>query len=299
MGHQPPADVIAAAQVAQNQTRVPACVSIAQWAVESGWGAHTPPGSNNPFGVKDFHGADAVWAWTTEVVHGVMQHVKQPFKRYASLNDAFAGHAELLAGDHRYAPAMAALPDIAAFVKLMAPVYATAPNYGEMIMDVITDSDLIYEVASSFGWSKPSSAILLTGWVALAPICGALHWRPNIWITGGAGSGKSTVLNDFVNYLMNGYAIYAQGNSTEAGIRQTLKWDALPVLFDESEQNNEREAMRVQQIIALIRQSSTESAARTLKGTQGGAAMDFMIRSMFCLSSIQVWAHYPELKAAT
>ncbi len=44
--------------------------SIAQFALESGWGAHMPPGSNNPFGVKDFHNADAVWAMTTEVIGG-------------------------------------------------------------------------------------------------------------------------------------------------------------------------------------------------------------------------------------
>lgn len=150
------------------------------------------------------------------------------------------------------------------------------------------DAKIILEVAQSFHWTRPASAILLAGWCVLAPLCGALRWRPHVWITGGAGSGKTTVLNDFVLYLMNSSAIYAQGNSTEAGIRQTLRMDALAVLFDETEQNTDREQMRVQAVIAMIRQSSTESEARTFKGTQGGDAMDFMIRSMFCLSSIQV-----------
>lgn len=99
---------------------------------------------------------------------------------------------------------------------------------------------------------------------------------------------NTTVLNDFVHYLMAGCDVFAQGNSSEAGIRQTLKADALPVLFDESEQNNDREQSRVQGILALIRQSSTESQAKTLKGTAGGDSMAFHIRSMFCLASIQV-----------
>lgn len=99
---------------------------------------------------------------------------------------------------------------------------------------------------------------------------------------------NTTILNDYVHYLMNGAALYAQGNSTEAGVRQTLRNDALPVLFDETEQNNEREMNRMQAVLSLIRQSSTESEAKTLKGTQHGSAMDFMIRSIFCLSSIQV-----------
>lgn len=63
-------------------------------------------------------------------------------------------------------------------------------------------------------------------------LCGALKWRPRIWLTSGTGSGKSTIQNDFVSFLMNGISVYAQGNSTEAGIRQHLKSDALPVLFD-------------------------------------------------------------------
>jgi putative DNA primase/helicase len=149
------------------------------------------------------------------------------------------------------------------------------------------DGKRIIETCKMFSWTRPASAVLMAGFMALAPLCGALRWRPHCWITGGAGSGKSTVL-DLVWWSMNEAVIYAQGNSTEAGIRQRLTTDALPVLFDETEQNNEREEMRIQSVLALIRQSSTESEARTLKGTQGGKAMDFNIRSMFCLSSIQV-----------
>lgn len=150
------------------------------------------------------------------------------------------------------------------------------------------DGKRIVEVAKGFHWNRPASAILCAGWVALAPLCGALRWRPHIWLTGGAGSGKSTVLNFFLWPLLNGMDVYAQGNSTEAGIRQTLEKDAMPVLFEESEQNDERERLRMQAVLALIRQSSTESAAKTLKGSQSGEAMGFMIRSMFCLASIMV-----------
>lgn len=146
----------------------------------------------------------------------------------------------------------------------------------------------LVDIAKMFRWTKPASAALLAGFVALAPLCGALRWRPHVWITGGAGCGKTTVLNQYVHLLMGGLDIFAQGNSTEAGIRQKLCSDALPVLFDESEQNNEREASRVQNVLSLIRQASSESAAVTLKGTAAGEAMHFHVRSMFCLSSIQV-----------
>jgi putative DNA primase/helicase len=146
----------------------------------------------------------------------------------------------------------------------------------------------LLELAGKFRWTMPGSAALLMGWIVLAPFCGALKWRPHIWITGNAGSGKSTVINYMVNPLLQGMCLYGLGNSTEAGFRQMLKTDALPVLIDESEQNEERDVNRIQSILGLMRQSSTESQARTFKGTPGGSAMYWHIRSMFCLSSIQV-----------
>src|SRR3546814_9944202 len=87
----------------------------------------------------------------------------------------------------------------------------------------------LVEIAKMVRWTKPGSAALLSGWVALAPLCGALRWRPHVWLTGGAGSGKTTVLNEYVHPLMAGCDLFAQGNSSEAGIRQELKADALPV----------------------------------------------------------------------
>lgn len=146
----------------------------------------------------------------------------------------------------------------------------------------------LLELAMGFRWTVPASGCLLAGFVALAPICGALNWRPHIWITGGAGCGKTTVLKDFTHPLMHGINIFAQGNSSEAGVRQRLKGDARPVLFDESEQNNQNEQQRVQAIIAMVRQASSESQAETLKGSADGNSISFMIRSMFCFASIQV-----------
>lgn len=168
--------------------------------------------------------------------------------------------------------------------------YELAASLPDPADDMLSDEDgqRLIEIAQMFRWTKPASAALLAGWVALAPLSGALRWRPHVWLSGGSGSGKTTALNSFVHLLLNGLDIYAQGNSTEAGIRQTLGVDCIPVLIDEGEQNDERERNRMQGIISMIRQASTESQARTLKGTASGEAMQFHIRSMFCLASIQV-----------
>ena len=128
--------IIAAAQAAEKATRIPASVSIAQYGLESGWGKHMPPNSNNPFGIKNFHGG-GVEAETTEVVGGKVIHENQPFAIFPSLEAAFVAHANLLAHSPIYGHAMSLLPDVVAFVKEMAKHYATDPGYAQKILGII------------------------------------------------------------------------------------------------------------------------------------------------------------------
>ncbi|MGO8916567.1 MAG: toprim domain-containing protein [Stellaceae bacterium] len=171
------------------------------------------------------------------------------------------------------------------------PIGRTLPPPAE---DALSDADgqRIIDVAKQFRWVNPGSALLLCGWIALAPVCGALKWRPHAWLTGGAGCGKTTILRDFAKHLLSGISLMVQGYSTEAGIRQKLRNDAIPVLFDESEQQSDQDSKRIQSILGLARQASSESDALTLKGTIRGDGMEFLIRSMFLLSSISIGIKY-------
>lgn len=151
------------------------------------------------------------------------------------------------------------------------------------------DGAWLLEIAKSFRWAKPASAPLLCGWLLLSPLCGALHWRPHAWITGGAGSGKTTILDKFVRPLIPaGMDVFANGDSTEAGLRQALRSDARPILIDESESDTETAATKMQRILVMIRESSSDSGAQTYRGTVGGEAHAFQVRSMALLSSIGV-----------
>jgi putative DNA primase/helicase len=137
---------------------------------------------------------------------------------------------------------------------------------------------------------NPIDHLLLSGWLVCAPICGVLDWRPHIWITGPSGSGKTWLIERIVRPLLGNMALYVQSNTTEAGIRQSLGCDALPVMFDEAETENQRDLQRFQQILILARQASRDSGGRIIKGTAGGQAQAFHIRSSFCFSSIGVAA---------
>lgn len=142
------------------------------------------------------------------------------------------------------------------------------------------------ELAERFHWEVPASGLLLAGWVTLAPICGALRWRPHIWLTASAGSGKSAILDRYVSPLLGDMCLHVAGNTSEAGLRQTLRADALPVIFDEAESNEKADQTRMQSILALARVASSESHAHMLKGSPAGDVTRFTIRSMFMMSSI-------------
>lgn len=155
--------------------------------------------------------------------------------------------------------------------------------------DILSD-DLCAKVrliAERFRWETPASANLLLGWIVLAPVCGALDWRPHIWVTGGAGTGKTTILKAFMKPLLGGMFEGATGGTTEAGLRGQLRSDAIPVVFDELEQNEHKDKQTVQNILALARIASSEGG-KIYKGTTSGGSNSFEIRSMFCCSSINV-----------
>jgi putative DNA primase/helicase len=159
------------------------------------------------------------------------------------------------------------------------------------IPDVEPLSDLegwqIVDLASRFHWEVPASGLLLAGWTALAPICGALSWRPHCWLTASAGSGKSVLLERFVQPLLGEMALWPQGVTTEASVRQELRTDGRPVVFDEAESNEQADKLRIQAVLSLARVASSESRYGYIgKGGADGVAQRYKIRSMFLLCSI-------------
>jgi putative DNA primase/helicase len=130
---------------------------------------------------------------------------------------------------------------------------------------------------------------ILAGWCFLAPFGGALKWRPHIWLTGPAGSGKSWVEDNIVDKLVGSeFGIKGAGTSTPAGIRQNLKSTTLGVVLDEMESDNKKHADSIEQILKMFREASSgiESAASTLHGSIDQAGKSWLIRSMACFASI-------------
>lgn len=146
----------------------------------------------------------------------------------------------------------------------------------------------ILDLLKRLHWERDINAYLLAGWCIVAPVCGTLTWRPHIWLTGAAGTGKSWVFNKLIRRLLGDAAVSVQGETSEAGLRQALRNDALPIVFDEAEGNDRRATERMQQVLALMRASSAEDGGALLKGSAGGSGKRYVIRSCFAFASIAV-----------
>jgi len=120
---------------------VDADVLVAQSALETGWGKHTPKhadGSNsfNLFGIK----ADQRWQGdkveitTREFRHGVLQQEQANFRSYDSVAEAFEDYTDFILNNSRYQQALEHGYDAKAYAReLQKAGYATDPKYADKI----------------------------------------------------------------------------------------------------------------------------------------------------------------------
>ena len=93
----------------------------------------------------------------------------------------------------------------------------------------------LLEILRSWHWRRPEiDPYLLLGWICAAMLGGALPWRVVAWITGGAGTGKST-LQGLIKHVFGPAGMLQTADGTAAGVRQVLKYASLPVGIDEAE----------------------------------------------------------------
>ncbi len=144
----------------------------------------------------------------------------------------------------------------------------------------------LVRLLSTWNWKRKTLDVrLLLGAICAGMVGGALKWRPNIWITGGRGTGKSTLNGEEgVVHQLYGEGLFRTGNASAAAIRQTLRNSTVPVLFDEIEASADNR--RVQDVIELARVASSGEKAH--RGSADGTAQEFTLRSCFWFSSINI-----------
>jgi len=126
---------------------VDADVLVAQSALETGWGKHTPKhadgsSSFNLFGIK----ADQRWQGdkleitTREYRHGVMQQEQAKFRAYESTSQAFEDYTHFILDNPRYQQALEHAYDGESYAhELHKAGYATDPDYARKINRIRND----------------------------------------------------------------------------------------------------------------------------------------------------------------
>ena len=146
--------------------------------------------------------------------------------------------------------------------------------------DIPTPGQELKDLFSSWNFTRMNvDPLLLFGWVMAAKIGGALDWRPLVWITGDAATGKSTLHKVIEKVLCD---VIAVTDTTGAGVWQKLGYDTLPVIIDELEADADNR--QSQKVIKLAREAA--SGGKILRGGSEHNGQEFQAMSSFMFSSI-------------
>lgn len=138
------AALLPAASTCKKVAGIPISFTLAQGALESGWGSRAP--GNNLFGVK----ADSAWHGATvdvpthEVIGGKSVATTCKFRAYPSWIDCIADHAKFFQKNPRYAACFHEATGEGWARAVAAAGYATDPKYADKIISVIRSHNLAH-----------------------------------------------------------------------------------------------------------------------------------------------------------
>lgn len=146
-----------------------------------------------------------------------------------------------------------------------------------------TPAHAIYQALTTWTLERGAlDAVLIVGGIGCMLLSGALPYRPHLAFMGDFGVGKSALQTLVQSVLAS--ALNRAGNASEAGIRQRLGLDALPVALDEFEARADNQ--RAKAILDLARISY--DGQRLWRGGQDHKGVEFQARSAFLCSGIQL-----------
>lgn len=124
-------------------------VQVAQFILESDWGARHMGEANNYFGIKAREGEPFVNLPTWEFLGGKDVRVDAKFRKFDSMMSCFEAHANLICnrawsdGSKLYARALQFPTDPLKFAHALTGLYATDPAYGAKLERIMRENDLL------------------------------------------------------------------------------------------------------------------------------------------------------------
>jgi phage/plasmid primase-like uncharacterized protein len=159
--------------------------------------------------------------------------------------------------------------------------YKNEPSDMVNFDDELTDEEClaIIKAFQHLRFKNEFDFFYVTGFLAIANCFAALNWRPHLWVSGPAGSGKSWTLKQMGKLIH--YRLPVKG-STVSGIKQELNCHAKCVVYDEAEASQ-----MLDSVVELARQCSTKNDDKILRGTTFGQAISYEANACFLMGSIE------------
>jgi len=153
--------------------------------------------------------------------------------------------------------------------------------------DQMTHAELLRlrQFVFSFAWEEPIHAQYVLGWILMSAISGYLSWRPLMWVTAEAGSGKSFLIEAVYKLLGKASHLF-NGSTTDKGIMQTMAIETLSILADEAEANDDASKARSKTLLTACRSAAAASPGTRTVGGSNGNARHSAIRSPAMIASI-------------
>ena len=122
-----------------------------------------------------------------------------------------------------------------------------------------------------YKWVRKEFGQVFLGWIVTSLVGGVLPFRPNLWILGVAGSGKTWIMNTVLKGVLQD-VLHEFTSGSEAGIAHTLKSDSLPVYYDEFKFSIQKDA-ELKELLRLVRMATSGGGKRVRAGTAPTSAV--------------------------
>ena len=124
-------------------TGIPASVTLAQAALETGWGGSTIGDAKNLFGIKGTGPAGSITVSTQEYIGGRYVTIRDSFRKYNTWRESIDDHGRLISQKDRYRNCMRYKDNPDRFAEeLQKAGYATDPRYAAKLINIMKTYNL-------------------------------------------------------------------------------------------------------------------------------------------------------------
>ena len=140
---------------------------------------------------------------------------------------------------------------------------------------------LLSDMNTLWSWREPGGSILALGMVGAGMLGAAARWRPNGFIVGPPGCGKTKLLK-----LLHACAPVSHytNDTTKEGISQAVNRKAMPIFIDEASDRIDQHG--AQNLMDLVLAATGDGGAKALRGTSDGRGRSVEVLGVIVMASV-------------